>query len=220
MNPLSPLFFFELADDPLFKESQFAWEPLRNLKDFFTSQVLGEISIAIPDGVFLIYKEKISVGEGSIIEPGAYIEGPCIIGKHCLIRHGAYIRPYTLIKDHCVIGHASEIKHSILFPYAHASHFNYVGDSILGKEVNLGGGVICANLRLDRKEVKINGYKTDLKKLGAIIGDRAQVGCNSVLNPGTLLKKRALIRPCSNIYSKHFKNWHLGNSKVFAIRRS
>ena len=202
MNTLSPSFFFDLKDNPhrkLFEGIQFVWKVLNNLKDFFASQVLEGIAISIPDSAYLVCREKISVGEGSVIEPGAYIEGPCIIGEHCLIRHGAYIRPYSLIGDHSVIGHSSEIKHSILFPYVHASHFNYVGDSVIGNGVNLGGGVICANLRLDLKEVRVKEYKTGLQKLGAIIGDHTQVGCNSVLNPGTLLKKRTLIRPCSNV---------------------
>lgn len=138
-----------------------------------------------------------------MIEPGVYIQGPCIIGKNCVIRHGAYIREGVICGDYCQIGHSAELKHSILLNHACATHFVYVGDSILGNEVNLGAGVKCANLRLDRSEVVVawNGkrVKTGLKKLGAIVGDRVQIGCNCVLNPGTLIGKESFSHPLLNL---------------------
>ena len=110
------------------------------------------------------------------MEPGAYIEGPCVIGKACQIRHSAYVRPYVVTGDRCIIGHSSEVKHSILLDGAQAPHFNYVGDSILGNGVNLGAGVICANFRLDHREVIVeiegNRHETGLRKFGAIVGRR------------------------------------------------
>ena len=157
----------------------------------------------MPASAFLVNPELISIGKGTVVEPGAYIAGPCIIGQNCQVRNGAYIRGNVIIGDDCVVGHATEIKGSILLNRVCASHFNYVGDSILGNDVNLGAGLVCANLRLDRQKVSIH-YKnqkipTPLKKLGAIVGDGSQLGCNSVLNPGTVLGKKVFCSPCLNI---------------------
>ncbi len=167
--------FFDLSTfdhGKLFKEGAL-WQPLLELKAYMDQLTLGP--------------ERILIGEGTCIGKGVSIEGPCVIGKNCEIRHGAYIRPYTLIGDGCVIGHASEVKNSIFLGGAKAPHFNYVGDSILGKDVNLGAGVKLANYRLDGKEVKIKGINTGLIKLGAILGDGVQLGCNSVTNPGCVI---------------------------------
>ena len=202
---LSPIFFFDLTDtghEAFFSEKVFVWDLLKELQTYLLSLELGKISCAIPKGVHLVNKKQISIGKGTIIEPGAYIEGPCFIGENCHIRHAAYLRPDLLICDGCTIGHASEIKHSIMLKNGAIPHFNYVGDSIIGQGVNLGAGVICANLRLNHKEicVKIDEkeYNTGLKKFGAVVGDYSQIGCNSVLNPGTLLKKSSFIYPCSS----------------------
>jgi UDP-N-acetylglucosamine diphosphorylase / glucose-1-phosphate thymidylyltransferase / UDP-N-acetylgalactosamine diphosphorylase / glucosamine-1-phosphate N-acetyltransferase / galactosamine-1-phosphate N-acetyltransferase len=205
MIELSPEHFFDLsayAYESLFNDCKFIWEALNKLTPFFKSAHLGNIEIEIQQGVFLVYPELISIGKGTVVEPGAYIKGPCIIGENCQIRHGAYIRGEVLIGSGCIVGHDTEIKHSILLDNSFAAHFAYVGDSILGNRVNLGAGVKCANLRLDRGyihvycgEKKIN---TGLKKLGAIIGDDAQLGCNSVTNPGTLISKGYCCFPCTN----------------------
>lgn len=198
--------FFSLegfAHRALFDKCQFAWEPLIHLASYLKGQELGKIEVSIPAGVHLVKPELISIGKGTRIEPGAYLEGPCIIGENCVIRHGAYLRGNVVVGNGCIVGHDTEIKHSILLDGAAASHFNYVGDSILGNRANLGAGVKCANLRLDHQMVSVvyQGKKilTQLKKLGAIVGDDAQLGCNSVTNPGTLLGKKALCHPCLNI---------------------
>lgn len=179
------------------------WFPLFWLAEYIEKKNLCKIEIEIPEGVFLQKKEQISIGSGTVIEPGVLIQGPCIIGKNCLIRHGAYLRGPFICGDGCHIGHSAEIKHSILLDRSAATHFVYVGDSILGNDVNLGAGVKCANLRLDRRDiaVQIDGKKekTGLKKLGAVIGDRVQIGCNSVLNPGTLVGKESLSYPLMNL---------------------
>ncbi|MBI2742379.1 MAG: UDP-N-acetylglucosamine diphosphorylase [Chlamydiales bacterium] len=205
-SPYTPSEFFDLsqfAHASLFEECNYPWEALIHLSTYVKINTSGKIEIDIPQGVFLVNPESISIGPGTVIEPGAYIQGPCIIGARCIIRHGAYLRGDVLLGDDCIIGHATEIKHSILLDGAAAPHFNYIGDSILGGNVNLGAGVVCANLRLDHAIVKVdcNGKKieTGMKKLGAIIGDGAQVGCNCVLNPGTLLGKSSLCSPCLNI---------------------
>lgn len=194
----------------LFVLDQYVWEALKRLKKYIDSKSLGKIECDLPDSVHLVNPELISIGEGSTIEPGIYIEGPCIIGKNCEIRHSAYLRPYVLTGNGCVIGHSSEVKHSIMLDGAKAPHFNYVGDSILGNDVNIGAGLICANFRLDHREVivRYEGEKipTGLKKFGAIIGDRSQLGCNCVTSPGVLLGKEIMVAPCKNIKANLLKS--------------
>jgi NDP-sugar pyrophosphorylase family protein len=212
----TPSDFFDLSPfshRELFANCKYPWEALTELSAYLKKRASGKIEVSIPEGVFLINPETISIGPGTVIEPGVYIEGPCIIGAGCKVRHGAYLRGDVLVGDECIIGHATEIKHSILFNKAAAPHFNYIGDSILGNQVNLGAGVICANFRLDHAliSVRVEGKKiaTGLKKLGSIIGDGAQLGCNSVLNPGTLIGKNVLSHPCQNI-----SGYVLPNTKV------
>ncbi len=202
----SPAAFFILehfAHAELFDGCTYVWEALKHLCDYLRKQKLGKIEVEIPTSVHLVNPELISIGRGTVVEPGAYIQGPCIIGNNCQVRHGAYIRGDLIAGEACVIGHDTEIKHSILLDRANAAHFNYVGDSILGNGVNLGAGVKCANLKLDRSLITVvvqgKRYKTGLKKLGAIIGDGAQLGCNSVTNPGTLMGRGAIAYPCVNV---------------------
>lgn len=191
------------AHRDLWIDGEPVWSPLLALREYLNKKNSCRIEIEIPNGVHLERPELISIGEGTILEPGVYIQGPCIIGKNCIIRHGAYIRESVICGDHCTIGHCAEIKHSILLDSANATHFVYVGDSILGNGVNLGAGVKCANLRLDRREVSVafdgNRIKTGLKKFGAIVGDGSQIGCNCVLNPGTLMAKNTIARPLQNL---------------------
>jgi len=195
-------FFFTLEESPfkeLFSIQDFAWHPLHLLESFLERQKLGKIETSIPASAHLELPSLISIGENTVVEPGAYIKGPCIIGKNCVVRHGAYIRGNVLAGDGCLIGHNTEIKHSILLQDVHAAHFAYIGDSILGNGVHLGAGVKCANYRLDGQEVTIwhkgEKWATGLKKMGAIIGDHTHIGCNSVLNPGTLVGKKTLSHP-------------------------
>jgi UDP-N-acetylglucosamine diphosphorylase / glucose-1-phosphate thymidylyltransferase / UDP-N-acetylgalactosamine diphosphorylase / glucosamine-1-phosphate N-acetyltransferase / galactosamine-1-phosphate N-acetyltransferase len=143
--------------------------------------------------------ENVFLGEGTIVEPGAYIRGPAWIGKNCEIRHGAYLRENVITGDRCVLGNSSEFKNCLLLEGAHAPHFNYVGDSVLGRDVNLGAGVILSNYRLDGQVIRVSRagslVETGLRKFGAIIGDGASVGCNAVLNPGSLVAPKAKILP-------------------------
>lgn len=199
--------FFDLSlfsHASLFEGCDHPWQALQKLSNYINSQQLGKIEVDIPSAVFLINPSLISIGRETIIEPGAYIQGPCIIGERCTIRNGAYIRGDLITGNGCVIGHDTEVKHSILLNCASAAHFNYVGDTILGNDVNLGAGVKCANFRLDHQTISIlvscQKINTGLKKLGAIVGDGAQVGCNCVLNPGTLLGKNSFCFPCLNVY--------------------
>ena len=202
MEDLSPQSFFELSNYPhheLFQECTYVWESLLKIKSYLNSRVLGNIESSIPNGVTLVHPELISIGKGARIEEGAFIQGPCLIGDGCSIRHGAYIRGDVVMGDDCVIGHATEIKHSILLDRACVPHFNYVGDSILGNDINLGAGFICSNFRFDGELVKVyfNGEKivSGVKKFGIILGDGSSLGCNGVSNPGTLIGKGSVSHP-------------------------
>lgn len=198
--------FFDLSLCPykeLFDPEKNPWEIIASLKGFIQSRESFEINSDIPPGAVLVNPDKIQMGRNCTIYPGAYIEGPCFIGGHVRIGHGAYIRPYSILSDHCNLGHASEIKESIMLPYSSAPHFNYLGNSILGSYANLGAGVILANYKLNGSEVIIRSedekIPTGLKKLGAIVGDHASLGCNSVTNPGTLLSKGFFCKPCTSL---------------------
>jgi len=199
---LTPSTFFNLDQfkhKALFEEITYVYEALNILSSYLAQQELRNIQTEIPQGAILANEETISIGEGTKVEPGAFIQGPCIIGKNCQVRHGAYIRGNLIAGDHVVIGHATEVKNSIMLNHAHAAHFAYVGDSILGGYVNLGAGVKCANLRFDKKSIRIriDGEILDTKrrKFGAIIGDRGSIGCNAVLNPGTILYPDVIALP-------------------------
>lgn len=203
---LSSLHYFSLEEfthQKLFEETAFVWEVLHHLEDYLKNQKLGNIEVKIPVGVHLVNPELISIGPETIVEPGAYIQGPALIGAKNTIRHGAYIRGGVVTGEGCLIGHATEVKNSIFLNRARATHFNYVGDSLLGNGVNLGAGVKLANYRLDHKEVSLlfqgKKFKTGLKKLGAVIGDGVQIGCNAVTSPGTLIGPGAVCYPCLSI---------------------
>jgi NDP-sugar pyrophosphorylase family protein len=203
---LSSSYFFDISafeHAALFQDDPFPWLVLSQLLPYLQHLPLGDIQGEISPSAYLIHPEQITIGEGSTVEPGAYIQGPCLIGKHCVIRHGAYIRGNVLTGDHCVIGHDSEVKGAIFLNGAHAAHFAYVGDSILGNHVNLGAGVKCANFRLDQKPIRLHVMgsviPTHMRKLGAIVGDKTQIGCNTVMNPGTLVGREVRCYPCLNI---------------------
>jgi NDP-sugar pyrophosphorylase family protein len=206
MDRLLPSYYFALscyAHREVFNSKEAVWNGLKNLKSYFSMLSLGNIEVDIPAGVTVEDPHLISIGKGTTIEPGAYIKGPCVLGPACVVRHGAYIRGYLLAGERCVIGHDTEVKHSIFLNGVHAAHFNYVGDSILGNEVNLGAGTKCANLKLDQKPIFVSflsqKIETGMKKLGAIMGDFCQIGCNVVMNPGTCLGKEVECYPCVNI---------------------
>lgn len=205
MDLTNPLHYFDLTNfayPELFIEGKPVWFALDQIAKVLNSKNLGKIEVDVPRGTYLEQRELISIGKGTIIEPGAYIRGPCIIGPNSTIRHGAYIRGNVITGEKCVIGHDTEIKNSILLNGAQAAHFAYLGDSILGNRVNLGAGTKCANLKLNHEEIFIvvDGVKiaTGRRKLGAIIGDDSQFGCNSVSNPGTLASKGVICHPCVN----------------------
>jgi UDP-N-acetylglucosamine diphosphorylase / glucose-1-phosphate thymidylyltransferase / UDP-N-acetylgalactosamine diphosphorylase / glucosamine-1-phosphate N-acetyltransferase / galactosamine-1-phosphate N-acetyltransferase len=179
------------------------WHALSLLNKYFLG-IESRIP-TLPEGVFLDNRFPIYIDPSCHIEPGVFIKGPCYLGPKTQVRHGAYLRGHVITGKECVIGHCSEVKNSIFLQGAKAAHFAYVGDSLLGAHVNLGAGVRCANFRLDQSNIFIRWedkiIDTQRTKLGAIIGDHVQVGCNTVLNPGTLIGPRSQISPCLSISS-------------------
>ena len=184
-------------DSILFKELfygiAYPWEVLSTLKQ----QIASLVKLGV-DGYTLL-SEGVLIGKGVRIADTARIEAPAILGDGCEIRHGAYIRGSVILGKGCVVGNSSEIKNSVLFDGAQVPHFNYVGDSVLGKGAHLGAGAICSNLRSDKKNVVIKGddlyIETGLRKLGAILGDGVEIGCGAVLCPGTVIGKNTSVYP-------------------------
>ncbi len=186
----------------LFENIDYVWDALKEIKSFLKERLKSGIYGTVMEGAFLI-GDEIFIGEGTIVEPGAYIKGPAIIGCNTEVRQGAYIRGNVLVGDNCVVGHATEVKHSVMLDGSKAGHFAYIGDSILGQEVNLGAGTKLANLKIVQSSVKVQienqAYDTGLRKFGAIIGDHVETGCNSVMSPGTIVGPRSLIYPNTTV---------------------
>ncbi len=189
----------------LFDGSDFAWDALKKIEPYLAEKSKNPIwvqlkhAIKFPTDASIFIGEKVVIGEGTVIEPGAMIKGPAIIGKNCQIRHNAYIRENVIIGDNCVVGNASELKNALLFNGAQVPHYNYVGDSILGHKAHLGAGAKISNVKLfpGNIAIDVNGvtHDTGLRKFGALLGDHAEVGCNAVLNPGSILERGAVIYP-------------------------
>ncbi len=194
---------FDLAQTEhaaLFAGVEHAWEALRGLKDYVEAQVKPELRNRCDGRAYI--GDRVFIGEGTVVEDGAMIKGPAIIGRNCQIRHNAYIREHVLIGDNCVVGNSCELKHSLLFNHCAVPHFNYVGDSILGHKAHLGAGVKISNVKLvpGNVLVEFEGKHLDsgLRKFGALLGDHAEVGCNTVLNPGSILGRNSLVYPNVN----------------------
>lgn len=194
--------FFSIQDfehKDLFQDIEYVWQVLQKLEAYLNTRQPGGFDDKHCRYAYFSNPEQISIGEGTVVEPGAYIRGPCIIGRNCQIRHGSYIRGNVIIGDNCVVGHATEVKHSILLNNAHAAHFAFVGDSVLGNNVNLGAGVRCANLRFDNAPVSLRyqgeSFSSGMRKLGAIVGDDSLIGCNVVFNPGSCFGRECQVDP-------------------------
>jgi NDP-sugar pyrophosphorylase family protein len=180
----------------IFEGTNFAWEALKNIQDYLAKAPRSHPPKRFPGASI---GEGVVIGEGTTVEPGVLIKGPAIIGKNCQIRHNAYLRENVIIGDHCVVGNSSELKNALLFNGAQVPHFNYIGDSILGHKSHLGAGVKISNIKLvtGNVSVELDGkpFDTGLRKFGALLGDGAEVGCNAVLNPGTILGRGAIVYP-------------------------
>jgi NDP-sugar pyrophosphorylase family protein len=181
----------------IFDGGKFAWEALKKIESYLAAHLKPELHNKCEGRAFI--SENVFIGEGTVVEDGAMIKGPAIIGKNCKIRHGAYIRDNVIIGDGCVVGNSSELKNSLLFNGAQAPHYNYVGDSILGHKAHLGAGVKISNYKLfpGNIEVELDGqpFDTGLRKFGALLGDGVEIGCNAVLNPGSIIGRGAVIYP-------------------------
>lgn len=145
--------------------------------------------------------DQVWIAPGAVVEAQAVIQGPAWIGAGTVVRSGAYLRQQVIAGRDCVLGNSCEFKNAVLFDRCEVPHFNYVGDSILGYRAHLGAGTICSNVRLDRRNVRLrlpgetDPIDTGLRKFGAIVGDRTEVGCNSVLSPGSLLGRDCIVYP-------------------------
>lgn len=183
----------------LFKDCKFPWEAIPLIKEFIIS--LGK---SLPKESFEEIKENVWVSKNNVkIYPSAHIDGPAIIDENAEIRHCAFIRGSVIIGKNCVVGNSTELKNVILFNNVQVPHFNYVGDSILGYKSHLGAGAITSNVKSDRSLVTIKHgdikIDTGLKKFGAIIGDYVEIGCNAVLNPGTIIGRNSSVYPTAMV---------------------
>ena len=194
MIDFSPSAFFDLenfAHAGLLVDSDPVWAALgQRLVDYLAARTDWTIEIDVPPGVHLL-GDRIAIGPGCVIEPGAVIVGPAILEEGVQIRTGAYVRQNVILAAGSLVGAHSEVKGSILLPNAKAPHQAYVGDSILGRDVNLGAGTICSNVKNIGREVSFRAggevVHTGLRKFGAILGDGCKTGCNTVLNPGVIM---------------------------------
>ncbi len=177
----------------LFNITIYPWEIIPTISEY--------ISIISREG-YTMLSEGIWIGKNTSVAESAKIEPPAVIGSNCDIRPGAYIRGNVIIGDNCVIGNSTEIKNSIVMNNVQLPHYNYVGDSVIGDHAHLGAGAICSNLKSDKSNVTIKtepAHETGLRKLGAIIGDRAEIGCNCVLNPGTIIGRNTRVYPLTSV---------------------
>lgn len=204
--------YLDIIDFPcpeLFEGLEQCFEVLGTpLKEFCGSLRENQIHGKVMDGAIL-EGDGIFIGKGSVVEPGAYIKGPCFIGNETEVRHTAYLRGNVVVGHGCVVGHATEVKNSIFLNGAKAGHFGYIGDSVLGANVNLGAGTKLANLKVVPSDIVLDleGQKipTGLRKLGAILGNGTELGCNSVTSPGTILAPGSIVYPAISIKGAFLK---------------
>ena len=184
----------------IFDGCEFAWEALPKISTYLSANLKPALHNRCEGRAYI--GKDVFIGEGTMLEDGVMIKGPAIIGKNCQLRHNAYLREDVIIGDGCVIGNSCEFKNALLFNNAQVPHFSYVGDSILGYKAHLGAGVKISNLKLTPGNISVEWEKkaidTGLRKFGAMIGDHSEVGCNAVLNPGTVIGRGSLVYPNTN----------------------
>lgn len=186
------------AAKPLLEATRYPWEALPKIGSFIL-----ELAAALPAEEYEQRGEQVWVHKTAKLYPNNYISGPCIIGPETEVRPGAFIRGNALVGAHCVVGNSTELKNVILFDNVQVPHYNYVGDSILGFKAHMGAGSITSNVKQDKTPVSIRAgaekIETGLKKFGAMLGDHVEIGCNSVLNPGTVAGREARVYPLSMV---------------------
>ena len=182
----------------LLKEVIYPWEVLPKISEYIL-----ELGKQLDESKYNKIGEDIWIAKSAKVAPTAYITGPLIIGENAEIRHCAFIRGKVIVGENAVVGNSTELKNVILFNNVQVPHYNYVGDSILGYKAHMGAGSITSNVKSDKKLVVVkngdNKIETGLKKFGAMIGDEVEVGCGSVLNPGTVIGKNSNIYPLSSV---------------------
>jgi NDP-sugar pyrophosphorylase family protein len=200
MTAFAPQDFLALdrcAHRVLFEHITHVWEALGKIGNYLQFSLKPGVHGELIGQPFI--GENVFIGEGTVVEHGAMIKGPAWIGSNCCLRSGCYIRENVIVGDGATLGNSCEFKNCLIFDGAQVPHFNYVGDSILGHKSHLGAGVILSNVKLDSKEIYIETemerIPTGLRKFGAILGDHAEVGCNAVLNPGSIIGRRSVIYP-------------------------
>ena len=197
MIKINDLFDLEhtLAADYL-RQFTYPWEALKGIKDFILT--LGP---TLDPAEYTEVSEHVWVHKTATVFPSAYLGAPCIIGPNTEVRHCAFIRGSALVGADCVVGNSVELKNVILFDHVQTPHYNYVGDSILGYYSHMGAGSITSNVKADKQLVKVHtgeeDIETGVKKFGAMLGDHVEVGCNAVLNPGTVIGRNSNVYPTS-----------------------
>jgi len=197
----------------LFQDSVPVWEALKQIRDYLERSLQPGMKAKILGTPFI--GDRVTIGSGTVIENGACLKGPAWIGSNCEIRSGCYIRGNVIIGNGVVLGNSCEFKNCIVFDEAQIPHFSYVGDSILGYKAHLAAGVILSNVRLDRAEISVRHQATKiatgLRKFGAIVGDKAEIGCNSVISPGSIIGRGSLIYPLTHFSGVLAENTILQN---------
>lgn len=184
--------------EPLFKGIEYPYEALAKIGDF-----IKKTGPELDEDIYECRGENIWIAKSAKVAPTASITGPCIIGENTEVRHCAFIRGNALVGNNCVVGNSTELKNVVLVGNVQVPHYNYVGDSVLGKFSHMGAGSITSNVKSDKSLVVLKSkdekIETGLKKFGAILGDGVEVGCGSVLNPGTVIGKNSNIYPLSSV---------------------
>ena len=182
----------------IFEGCIFPWEVLSKIGEFIVR--LGN---SLPESEYEKRGENIWVAKSARVFETAYISGPCIIGKNAEVRHCAFIRGNAVVGEGAVVGNSTELKNVILFNKVQVPHYNYVGDSVLGYKAHMGAGSITSKVKSDKKLIVIKGpdmpVETGIKKIGAFLGDNVEIGCGSVLNPGTIVGRNSNIYPLSSV---------------------
>ena len=182
----------------IFENCEYPWEVLPKIKNYII-----ELGNSLDMSVYNKIDENIWIAKSATVAPTAFIAGPAIIGENTEIRHCAFIRGNAIVGNNCVVGNSTELKNVILFNNVQVPHYNYVGDSILGHKSHMGAGSITSNVKSDKKLVVVKDgneqIETGLKKFGAMIGDNVEVGCGSVLNPGSVIGSNSNIYPLSSV---------------------
>src|SRR4051795_8860537 len=188
------------AHSKLFESQRYVWDALNQIASYLQFRLKPEVLGQLVGKPFI--SNAVFIGAGTVVEQGAVLKGPAWIGENCHVRSGCYVRENVIAGDGVVMGNSCEFKNCILFDEVQVPHFNYVGDSILGHKAHLGAGVILSNVKLDHREIMVTAADgtigTGLRKFGAIVGDRTEIGCNAVINPGSVLGRDCLVYPGAN----------------------